>query len=177
MSADDRDAGRAALSRRAVLAGAAGAVALVAAGCNPFTTSSRTVTVTSTSPPAPDPIAGLVAVTRLHVLRLNAAVASKAVTAAQAKVLAVVRDDRQAHLDALVAEQARSAGRPAPASAPATARVDLPGDSKAVMGAVRADVLTALQSMNDAIPAASLYRAALFGSIGAGLATHRVVLA
>ncbi|GGL95531.1 hypothetical protein [Nakamurella endophytica] len=167
------------VGRRALLAGVGSAALLAAAGCNPFQTGGggRTVTVTSTAPPAPDPIAGLIAVTRLHVLRLNAALTGNRVNKAQAQTLQMVRRDRQAHLDALLTEQARSAGRGAPTTAPVTGTVQLPGDGKAVLGAVRADVLAALQGMTDAVAGAGRYRAALFGSIAACLASHRVVLA
>lgn len=171
------------LTRRGLLA-ATGLGALTAiAGCNPFATSARTVTVTaaatSSAPAAtrtpPVPVLGLVATTRLHVQQLLGAIA---VDSRDRAVLTMLLHDRQAHLAALQAEYARSIGATAPSTEPApTAAASMPKDPDEVIGRIRADATTAQSMFADALAGASRYQAALYASIAACVATHRMVLA
>ena len=173
------------ISRRALLVGAgsfgAGAL-LVVSGCSYFGSNEPAAPTIDLAPTALDPINGLIATTRLHLLRLNAAIAADATDAPR---LTPLRDDRQAHLTALEAEYARlhptdpsatavAIGAPA---APTTGAVTVPDSPEGVVSAVRGDAATAQVQFTDAISAASRYRAALFGSIAASLASHRAVLA
>jgi hypothetical protein len=135
------------------------------------------------TPAALDPINGLIATTNLHLLRLDAAIAADPTDAPR---LTPLRDDRQAQLTALEAEYARvnpasadTAGAvTSPASAlPPTGTITLPDSPEAIISAVRGDAATAQVQFTDATSSASRYRAALFGSIAAALASHRAVLA
>ncbi len=128
-----------------------------------------------------DPINGLIATTRLHLLRLDAAIAADPTDAPR---LTPLRDDRQAQLSALEAELARvnpastdPTGTATPSSAAPTGAVALPDSPEAIISAVRGDAATAQVQFTDATSSASRYRAALFGSIAAALASHRAVLA
>lgn len=166
-----------ALGRRALLAGAGGSALLLTAGCNPFSQTITTRTVTATAPPPSDPMDGLIATTRLHLLRVRAAVATDKTDAAR---LTGLQKDRQAHLDALIAEQnrtlPRSTGPGASAPLPTAGAIGLPNDVKLILGVIRTDAADAQQKFIDSIGLVSRYRAALFASIAACLATHRVVL-
>jgi hypothetical protein len=53
----------------------------------------------------------------------------------------------------------------------------MPDTPEAIISAVRGDAATAQVQFTDAISSASRYRAAMFGSIAAALASHRAVLA
>ena len=135
-----------------------------------------------TTPAALDPINGLIATTRLHLLRLDAAIAADQADAAR---LTPLRDDRQAQLTALEAEFARvnpstSASATAavsPDSTAPSATIVMPDTPEAIISAVRGDAATAQVQFTDAVTSASRYRAAMFGSIAAALASHRAVLA
>jgi len=178
------------IARRTLLAGSLGGVALLTTGCGPFGSSApTTTTVTAPAPEIADPITGLIAVTRLQVLRLVGAAALLTGSGDKAGgiLLTGLARDRQAHLDALTAELDRTdppagTSRAAPPSAgvlppaPAPAEVQLPPDSKLVLPAVRSDAAAAQQQFTDALGLVSRYRAALFASIAACLATHRAVL-
>lgn len=165
------------LTRRALL-GAAGAAALTAvAGCNPFSTGGKTITVTTQAPPPTTQLLGLVFKTRLHIQDLQAAIA---VDKRDAKLLTPLLHDRQAHLVALQAEYARSVGETSAATTPVpTTGVTLPNkDPDEVIGVIRGDAATAQSLFTDAMTTAeSPYAAQLFASIAACMATHRVVLA
>jgi hypothetical protein len=170
------------VSRRTVLlgAGTVGAVAVLSsvAGCSYFGSDDPPTPSVDLNPAALDPINGLIATTRLHILRWDAAIAADQ---ADAGKLQPLRDDRQQHLDALTAEYARTnptdpnatAGSTA---APASGSVALPGSPEAIVSAVRGDAATAQVQFTDAISTASRYRAALYGTIAASLASHRAVL-
>jgi hypothetical protein len=166
------------ISRRSLLVGA-GALALLT-GCSYFGTDEPPAPTVVSTPAALDPINGLIATTRLHLLRLDAAIAADQTDAAR---LTALRADRQAHLTALEAEFARanpaaaSGSATAAASAPATASIVMPDTPEAIISAVRGDAATAQVQFTDAISSASRYRAAMFGSIAAALASHRAVLA
>ncbi len=173
------------VSRRSVLLGAGSVGAAVAiasvAGCGYFGSDEPATPTIDLNPAALDPINGLIATTRLHILRLDAAIAADQ---ADAGKLQPLRDDRQQHLDALTAEYARTnpgdpnataAGATASA-APASGAVALPGSPEAIVSAVRGDAATAQVQFTDAISTASRYRAALYGTIAASLASHRAVL-
>jgi hypothetical protein len=160
------------ISRRSLLVGA-GALALLT-GCSYFGTDEPPAPTVVSTPAALDPINGLIATTRLHLLRLDQTDAAR---------LTALRADRQAHLTALEAEFARanpaaaSGSATAAASAPATASIVMPDTPEAIISAVRGDAATAQVQFTDAISSASRYRAAMFGSIAAALASHRAVLA
>ena len=166
------------ISRRSLIVGA-GALALLT-GCSYFGTDEPPAPTVVSTPAALDPINGLIATTRLHLLRLDAAIAADQADAAR---LTPLRADRQAHLDALEAEFARvnpaavSGSATAAASSPGTASIVLPDTPEAIISAVRGDAATAQVQFTDAISSASRYRAAMFGSIAAALASHRAVLA
>ena len=53
----------------------------------------------------------------------------------------------------------------------------MPDAPEAIISAVRGDAATAQVQFTDAVSNASRYRAAMFGSIAASLASHRAVLA
>jgi len=165
------------ISRRSLIVGA-GALALLT-GCSYFGTDEPPAPTVVSTPAALDPINGLIATTRLHLLRLDAAIAADQADAAR---LTPLRADRQAHLDALEAEFARvnpaaaSGSATTAASAPA-ASIAMPDTPEAIISAVRGDAATAQVQFTDAISSASRYRAAMFGSIAAALASHRAVLA
>ena len=170
-------------SRRALLfgAGTVGVAAVLSsvAGCNYFGSDDPPTPTVDLNPAGLDPINGLIATTRLHVLRLDAAIAADQPDAGKLQPL---RDDRQQHLDALTAEYARTnPGDPnatAPATgAPASGSVALPASPEAIVSAVRGDAATAQVQFTDAISTASRYRAALYGTIAGSLASHRAVLA
>ena len=158
----------------------AGSIALVAtAGCNPFSTTTRiTQTVTAGPAAAVDVLPTLIATTRLHLVRLsNAMVADRALQAR----LTPLRTDRQAHLTALIAEL----GRTSPAGAAAEKKkptadkaVGVPsGGAAALLAGMRSDAASAQGIFTDALAQTSRYRAALFASVAACLASHRVALA
>lgn len=163
-----------ALTRRALL-GATGAAALLAvAGCNPFSTAAKTLTVTEQAPPPTAPLQGLVFKTRFHVQQLQVAVA---VDKRDAAMLTMLLHDRQAHLTALQAEYARSIGETSPASTPIpTTGITMPSDPDEVLGVIRGDAGQAQNMFTDAMSTASRYQAQLFASIAACMATHRAVL-
>ncbi len=168
------------ISRRSLLAGV-GAVAATAAlsACSYFSSGDPEPSTVQLNPGALDPINGLIATTRLHLIRLNAAIAADKADAARLKPL---RDDRQAQLTALEKELARVSPSGAGASgssaaAPTTGAVTLPENPEEIISAVRGDAATAQVQFTDALSAASRYRAALYGSIAASLASHRAVLA
>jgi hypothetical protein len=173
------------VSRRALLlgAGSVGAAALLSsvAGCGYFGSNEPPTPTIDFNPAALDPITGLIATTRLHILRLDAAIAADQ---ADAGKLTPLRADRQAHLDALTTEYARTnpsdpnaTAAGASGTAPASGAVTLPSSPEAIVSAVRGDAATAQVQFTDAISAASRYRAAMFGTIAASLASHRAVLA
>ncbi len=157
----------------------AGAAALMAsAGCNPFSTPTKiTQTVTASAAPAADPMPTLIATTRLHLVRLTNAIAADPTLA---KRLTPLRNDRQAHLSALIAELARtSPAAAAQASAAPTTdpAIAVPTGSTQILAAMRSDAAQAQTLFTDSFELASRYRAALFGSVAACLASHRVALA
>lgn len=173
------------ISRRTLFFGVGGlsaAALLSATGCGYFGSDEPPAPTVVVTPAALDPINGLIATTNLHLLRLNAAIAADPTDAVR---LTPLRDDRQAQLTALEAEFARtnpsgtsSAGTLTPAASdvpPAT--ITLPDSPEAIISAVRGDAATAQVQFTDATSSASRYRAALFGSIAASLASHRAVLA
>lgn len=157
----------------------AGSIALVAtAGCNPFSTTTRiTQTVTAAPATAVDVLPTLVATTRLHVVRLSNAISADRALAAR---LTPLRADRQAHLTALISELGRTS--PAAAAAEkkkptADAAVAVPrGGTAPLLAGMRSDAAAAQTVFTDALAQTSRYRAALFGSIVACLASHRVAL-
>jgi hypothetical protein len=172
------------ISRRALLLGAGGfgtVALLTVSGCSYFSSDEPPAPTVELTPAALDPINGLIATTRLHLLRLDAAIAADPTDAPR---LTPLRDDRQAQLTALEAEFARTnpASTAAPASSPAgavptTGAVTLPETPEEIISAVRGDAATAQVQFTDATSSASRYRAAIYGSIAASLASHRAVLA
>ncbi|MGI8418452.1 MAG: hypothetical protein ACR2P2_20095 [Nakamurella sp.] len=162
-----------AVTRRAVLTAAGTAAVLASTGCTAFSSTTTTQTVVAIAPPPIDPMDTLIAMTRLHLLRL---VAGIKLGGDAAKKLPPLRDDRIAHLQRLLQEQARvnrsavapltQAGQTVPAAASAAAAI----------AAAAKDAADAQLAFTDQLGNVSKYRAALFASISACLATHRVVL-
>ena len=158
----------------------AGSIALVAtAGCNPFSTTTRiTQTVTAAPAAAADVMPTLIATTRLHVVRLSNAITADRTLAGR---LTPLRADRQAHLTALIAELGRTSptGAAAEKKKPTADRtVAVPqGGGAALLTGMRSDAALAQGIFTDALAQASRYRAALFASVAACLASHRVALA
>lgn len=160
------------------MVGAGTAALLASAGCNPFSTPTRiTQTVTAAAAPVADPIPTLIATTRLHLVRLtNSITADKSLTAR----LTPLRNDLQAHLTALITEFARTSPQAAAAqkAAPTTdPTIPVPDSTVLILAGMAADATQAQGLFTDAVPLATRYRAALFGSIAACLASHRVALA
>ncbi len=152
---------------------------LLTSACRPFTstTAPRTVTVTSTGSGIADPLVTLIAVTRLHLLRIQSWTPDLAGDPTNQALLTIVGKDRQAHLTALMAEQKRTDPAAAAADAnPGSGSIPPPDDPKLIVPQVRADAADAQQQFTDALALVSRFRAALFASMAAALATHRVVL-
>ncbi len=147
---------------------------LASAGCNPFGTSAKT-TLTVTAAPAPpaDQMLSLIATTKLHLLRLEAGLAADKSLAAK---LTPLRDDRKAHLAALVKEYSRTAPGQKTANTATTGTVKLSPDVALIIPTVRTDAANAQGAFTDAMTSASRYRAVLLASIAACLATHRIAL-
>ena len=165
------------IGRRALLAGGAGAVALLAGACTQTTGTRRTVIVTTGAPPPPDPMGGLVAVTRLHTFRLAGAMAALAKDKTRLPVVTAVHADRESHLTALLAEWKRTNPTDAARAAAVPAQtVDVGTNATAIYGALSSDAANAQQQFTDALLYESRYRAALFASIVACLVTHQTVL-
>lgn len=168
-----RDRPPAGLSRRRLLAAGSVTAALLTAGCNPFSTTQQTRTVIATAPPPIDPMDQLIAMVRLHLLRLEADVKIDEDTA---KKLTTVRDDRRAHLQALLDEQARANRTSAAPLTQAGQAVPASADARSAIERARADAQEAQLAFADQITVVSRYRAAIFSSISACLITHRLVL-
>lgn len=171
------------ISRRTLLFGVGGlsaAALLSATGCGYFGSDEPPAPSVVATPAALDPINGLIATTNLHLLRLDAAIAADPTDAPR---LTPLRDDRQAQLTALEAEFARTNPTGAgtvtspTVAAPPAGTITMPDTPEAIISAVRGDAATAQVQFTDATSSASRYRAALFGSIAAALASHRAVLA
>lgn len=172
------------MTRRAVLGSTGAGVLLAITGCNPFSTTATTITVTeqaTTTPTAPSPAApllGLVFTTRLHVQRLSDAAA---IDERDSALLTALLADRKAHLEVLEAEYLRVSDQPLPSvqsSAP-TSESDAestPADPDEVLGQIRGDAATAQTMFTDALAGASRFQAQLYASIAACIATHRMVL-
>jgi hypothetical protein len=166
---------RVGVTRRALLGSAGASLLLLTAGCNPFSSAPRTLTVTTAAPPPTDPLQALVAKIKLHILHLDGAIAAGAFDAV---ILSAVRTDRMAHLVAVQAEYDRSVGiSPSSSAVAPSGSVSMPVGNDAIMAVVRQDAGDAQLTFTDAMSkTASRYRAALFGSIAACLATHRGVM-
>lgn len=167
-----------AFGRRTLLSGAAALAAAAVAACTSTSDAPVTVTVQTTSTPAVDPMAGLVATTRLHVLRLNSAIAASKADPDQAKRLSLVRDDRKTQFSALVKEWERTDPSAAGAAAGAdlSAGADLPPEAKSPLGAARDDLAAARSALTDALAVVSRYRATILASVLAGVASDQAVL-
>jgi hypothetical protein len=165
------------LARRSFVTGAGAAALLLTAGCNPFTPRAKiTQTVTASAPPTADPIPTLIATTRLQMVKLTNAIAAQSSLAAR---LTPLRDDRAAHLDGLIKEYARTSPQAAAAekARPTTdPTISVPAGAVPLLAALRSDAALAQGMFTDAFGVASRYRAALFGSIAACLASHREAL-
>lgn len=123
-------------------------------------------------------MAALIAMTRLHVARLQAAVALGApVLADKLPLVTTLHADRVAHLTAMEAELARSSGGSTAAVSPSEQpAVSIGKEAAAVLTVIAEDAGTAQVAYLDQVPMAPRYRAAMFASIAAALATHRAVL-
>ncbi|NNG34233.1 hypothetical protein HKD39_00560 [Nakamurella sp. DB0629] len=161
------------MARRGVFAAGAAVALSATAGCTVFSSSRTTRTETVAAPPPTDPMDNLISMTRLHYLRLQAG-ASLGGAAAKLEPLA---KDRLEHLKRLLAEQARTnRSTPAPATQ-AGQTVAPPASAAAAISSAVDDASVAQVAFTDQIANVSRYRAALFASIAACLATHRTVLA
>lgn len=165
------------IARRTFLVGVGASAALTLTGCSLFGGTTTTRTVTQEAPPPVDPLLTLIATTRLHLARLDAALPAVAADPVVTATLTSIRADRAAHLEALLAEQLRTDPGAANSSAVGSApSIAMPADVAAILALVRADTESAQVQFTDGVSATGRYRAALFGSIAACLATHRSVL-
>ncbi len=153
------------------------------AGCDAFGGGTPTTrTVIQEAPPPVDPIVTLIATTRLHLARIDAALAAIAADAAGVAKLTPIRADRAAHLAALVTEQARTSNPDGSVSASASGaaagppQIEMPADATAAIAAIRVDAENAQVQFTDGVAATAKYRSAIFASISACLASHRSVL-
>ncbi len=175
---------------RTVGAAATAATAATAglSGCTVFGGTATTRTETVQAPPPIDPLVTLIATTRLHVARIDAAITAVGADPS-AVLLTQIRADRAAHLAALLAEEQRSnpAGNTASAATADTSstageggspapQLSVPADPTAAVAVIRTDAETAQLQFTDGVAATGRYRAAIFASISACLATHRSVL-
>ena len=158
------------LARRSVLTLAGTAAVLTTAGCNPFSTTKVTRTEVVTAPPPIDPIDQLIAKTRLHYLRLVAAV--KLGSTAGTK-LTPLRDDRREHLQALLDEKARTTRQQADPLTQAGQTVPPPASAAEAIELAAVDARDAQTAFSDALSSVSRYRAMLFATIAASLAGHQ----
>ena len=168
------------MGRRGFLGVAATAAALTLSGCSLFGGGSPTTrTVVQTAPPPVDPMLTLIATTRLHLARLDAAITAVAADPPTVALFTQLRADRAAHLAALEAEQDRGAGVTESSDSSAGGSIpalEVPSDVDAAKAIVRTDAENAQVQFNDGVVATGRYRAALFASIAACLASHRSVL-
>ncbi|MDQ6658946.1 MAG: hypothetical protein M3Z00_12130 [Actinomycetota bacterium] len=162
-----------AVTRRAVLAAAGTVAVLASCGCTAFTSTKTTRTVVAIAPPPIDPMDTLIAMTRLHLLRL---VAGIQLGGDAAKKLPALRDDRIAHLQRLLQEQARVNRSAEAPLTQAGQTVPAAGSAAAAIAGAAQDAADAQLAFSDQLANVSKYRAALFASISACLSTHRVVL-
>ncbi|RIJ70213.1 hypothetical protein D1871_19010 [Nakamurella silvestris] len=162
--------------RRTFLLAAGGAALPLAAACNPFGSSTRaTTTVTADAPPPVDALPNLIATTRFHLVRIDAAIAADKTAAKQ---LTDIRSDRAEHLKALEDELTRTSGVTSPAApSDAVQRVEVPQDPVDIMALVRSDAANDQLLFNDALLTCTPFRAALYATISACLASHRAVTA
>lgn len=161
------------VGRRRLLTAAGVGALLLTAGCNPFSTTRTTRTVVTQAPPPVDPMDTLIATTRLHLLRLEAALGLGGATA---KKLTPLRNDRRQHLQRLVDEQARvNRTEAGPLVEPGQSVPAPKSPAEAIKSAVN-DAVDAQSAFGDQIAVVSRYRAAMFASIAACLAGHRVML-
>lgn len=169
------------IGRRRFLAGVGVVGAATLTGCSVFGGDAPTVTSVVEAPPPVDPIETLTAVTRLHLARLDATLTALAADPAAVALLTPLRADRAAHLDALRTEEARGAGSviaaTADPSAAGTPALQVSSDPTDALATILSDAENAQLQFTDGVVATGPYRAALFASISACLATHRSVLA
>ena len=171
---------RSPIGRRTFLTGLSATGALALSGCSVFGGGTPTTrTVIQQAPPPVDPLVTLIATTRLHLARIDAALKSIAADTTGVALLTPLRADRAAHLEALRAELARTDGSATgSSSSPAgpDPQVQMPTDTTAAVAQIRTDAETAQLQFTDGVSATGRYRAAIFASISACLATHRSVL-
>ncbi|AZI58093.1 hypothetical protein EH165_08015 [Nakamurella antarctica] len=169
------------LGRRAFLSGLAGTAIMTVAACkNPLSSAPVTRTVTTAAPPPVDPLESLLATARLHLQRIEAGLIAVAADPAAVAKLTPVRSDRDAHVKALEAEVARTSSTPTSAAEPPAGPVSL-GNSATIASAdvlamALGDADSAQLQFRDGVGTTSRYRGALFASISACLASHRLVL-
>ena len=170
------------IGRRSFLTGVGAAGVLALSGCSVFGGDAPTVTSVVEAPPPVDPIETLIATTRLHLARLDATITSLGGDPASVALITPLRADRAAHLEALRTEEARGNGSVlAESSDPAvpagTPALEVSNDVTTALDTIRSDAENAQLQFSDGVVATGPYRAALFASISACLATHRSVLA
>lgn len=161
------------VARRSVLTAAGVGALLLTAGCNPFSTTRTTRTVVTEAPPPVDPMDTLIAMTRLHMLRLEASLDLGSTTT---RKLTPLRNDRRQHLQRLLDEQARVNRTEAGPLVEPGQSVPAPATAAEAVESAATDAADAQSAFGDQIAVVSRYRAAMFASIAACLAGHRVVL-
>jgi hypothetical protein len=148
-----------------VLTAAAGAVALYPiAGCGLFGGDEE-----QSRPPAPDPLAPLLAEARSLVVQHEAAIAAFPALAERLTPVAQAHREHVAALAKVVKAVAPSASASAGPGAPV-------GDAKSTLAALRAAEQKCQKTAAQACQAAPAERAALLGSIAAACATHLEVV-
>jgi hypothetical protein len=152
--------GAAATSRRQVLR-AVLAAPLLLAGC----------TSDPPAPPPPDPLAALAASARADAELANAVAAAVPALAAQAGAVAAARTE---HAEALQREVDRERPPRSSAAPSSTAPPTLPADPAAAMVSALTEAEQAAAALVGSVPR---YRAGLLGSVAAGCASLREVLA
>lgn len=170
---------RSPIGRRVFLSGLGATGALTLSGCTLFGGGTPTTrTVIQEAPPPVDPLLTLLAMTRLHLARIDSILVAVAADQNAVNVLTPLRADRAAHLEILRSEEARSVGSVLESSSGETQpQLTVPGDTAAAVALLRSDAETAQLQFSDGVSATGRYRAAIFASISACLATHRSVLA
>jgi hypothetical protein len=153
-------------SRRAVLAGAAGAAGLAVAGCGASSTTFGGTTATWYS--GPDPLRPLLVGTMALAARYEATIAA---VPALATRLTPLRDAHRAHVQALVREMGL-VGKPLPRDVPSPSASATPSEPTTALAALATAEKAGQQAAAEACVSAPSYRALLLGTIAGCRASH-----
>lgn len=131
--------------------------------------------MTTQAAPPTSVLMGLIFKARLHVDHVAAAVARNDENVDRYRMILA---DREAHMTALLEENAR-AGGDASVIPPAAdiAQVDIPDEAAELLALIRDDAGQAQTNFTDAALSATPYQAQLLAAIAACVASHRAVLA